>query len=535
MRIWRERPGSVALPILAMAALAIMLLVLPGQTVTTKYVNDLFIFLDGAYRIVWGQVPNRDFHAALGPLVYYLPAAGYLLSGSLGTAMPLGMALYVLLLAPIMAHVLSSRLRPLIALPFGAYLLLIVAVPMNLGESITALSFAMFYNRVGWAALALLLVMYLRPDPDRPKREVLDAFCAASLVLLMVYTKISYGAVGLGFLVFMLLDRKQRRWAALAMAITVGAGLMIEAVWRSSVAHIADVLLVGKVSGTLRGGLESLFDALLRNLADYVLLGLFACLALWRMRSFRDFLFYGFCAGAGLLVVNQNFQNWGIISLAAGAVVAAETLVRTDEWDSFEPPQHRSLGWGSQFLMLAFLLPTIVHCMVALGLHAALASGRTAQIPGMPNFDRIKVVDLWASGGDYPFLTRYLATLQDGASALTSLESEPSRVFVLDFVSPFSAGMKLRPPRGDSSWQHWGRTVDEVAFVAPEQLFQDVRIIMEPKWAVDGPTADGLRQLYNPYIASSFELVRETADWKVHLSRKAPGEPRLAVEAAPAR
>jgi hypothetical protein len=40
------------------------LLIIPGGTVVAKHLNDLFIFLDGAHRIVSGQVPNRDFHAA---------------------------------------------------------------------------------------------------------------------------------------------------------------------------------------------------------------------------------------------------------------------------------------------------------------------------------------------------------------------------------------------------------------------------------------------------------------------------------------
>ena len=63
-----------------------------------------------------------------------------------------------------MAHVLGSRLHPFIAIPYGVFLLLILAVPINLGESVTALSFAKFYNRIGWAALGVLLVMYLRPS-----------------------------------------------------------------------------------------------------------------------------------------------------------------------------------------------------------------------------------------------------------------------------------------------------------------------------------------------------------------------------------
>src|SRR5215218_7316973 len=74
----------VATVILATALIFALLLALPGRTVTTAYVNDLFIFLDGAHRVMSGQVPNRDFHTALGPLVYYLPAAGLLLSGHLG-------------------------------------------------------------------------------------------------------------------------------------------------------------------------------------------------------------------------------------------------------------------------------------------------------------------------------------------------------------------------------------------------------------------------------------------------------------------
>src|SRR3712207_3518150 len=172
--------------LLCAAAAFGLLLALPGQTVTTAYLNDLFIFLDGAHRIASGQVPNRDFHTPLGPLNFYLPAMGYWLSGNLGGAMPTGMALLVLGFAPVTAHVLTSRLRPVIAFPFGAFVILILAVPMNLGESIAALSFAMFYNRIGWAALAILLVMYLRPEQAHPRQEVLNALCAALLTLVML-------------------------------------------------------------------------------------------------------------------------------------------------------------------------------------------------------------------------------------------------------------------------------------------------------------------------------------------------------------
>jgi hypothetical protein len=180
-RFWTRDAGRVGAMVLIEAALLALVLALPGQTVTTRYLGDLFVALDGAHRVLAGQVPSRDFHTPLGPLATYIPAAGYWISGTLGGAMPVGMALIVAVLAPAMAHVFASRLHPIVALPLAAFLLLILAVPMNLGESVTSVSHAKFYNRVGWSALATLLVMYLRTHPEEERREWADVAAAAVL------------------------------------------------------------------------------------------------------------------------------------------------------------------------------------------------------------------------------------------------------------------------------------------------------------------------------------------------------------------
>jgi hypothetical protein len=313
-RAWRH-PFFV---IVCMAAATAALLAGPGRTVTTAYVNDLFIFLDGAHRVASGQVPNRDFHTALGPLVYYIPAVGLLLSGHLGGAMPVGIAVFLLFAAPVVAHVLTSRLEPIIALPFAAFLLLIVAAPLNLGEGVTSLSFAMFYNRLGWVLLATLLVMALPPKRPAPRQLWPDALSAAILVGAMLYLKISYGLVGLAFLAILLTAPAQRAIAALSLAITAAAILVVEAVWGSSAAHLADIALAGQVSGGLRS-LEDLTAALLRHLGDYALFALVAGLAVRRTRSMRDVVVYAFCAASGLALLLQNSQPWGIVTLQAGA------------------------------------------------------------------------------------------------------------------------------------------------------------------------------------------------------------------------
>ncbi|MCB5175729.1 hypothetical protein [Microvirga lenta] len=521
MTQWLKRPASVEMLVVATGVVCALLLALPGETVTTKYLNDLFIFLDGVHRVSLGQVPNRDFHTALGPLVYYVPAIGYWLTGSFGGAMPVGMGLLVLGFALIAAHVVGSRLRPAIGLPVALFLILVTAVPANLGEGIRDLSFAMFYNRIGWSGLGLLLIMYLQPVYPHRRQAWLDAVCASALLLLLFYMKISYGVVGLAFMVFMLLFSRQRLWVAAALAVTIVIGLAVEASWGATKAHFDDLLLAGEVSGRI-DQINELAEALFRNLADYVLFTVFTILVLWRTRSLRDFLFLGFCAGSGFMIINQNFQHWGVITLGAGAAVAAEILARTQP-AAPKDGKRPLLSAGAPLLLLALLLPSTVHMTATLGLHAGLAATRYGQSVPLPNFEQVRLARLW-SEGEHPAFSRYLGSIADGARALDELGEDAGHVLVLDFVGPFSAGLGLQPPQGDSTWYHWGRTLDDDHHLPAEEVFRDVRVVMDPKWAIESWTAEGLRRVYADHLTENYELLRETADWKVYILRDEPAE-----------
>jgi len=156
---------------------------------------------------------------------------------------------------------------------------------------------------------------------------------------------------------------------------------------------------------------------------------------------------------------------------------------------------------------------------MALGLHATLASTRAGQEFGLPKFDKLRLVNL-LSPGDYAPSATYLATLQDGARALEELNGKPGKVFVLDFINPFSAGLGLQPARNDSSWQHWERNFDATHFAPPEQLFRDVRILMEPKWPAEEYTARGLREVYGQYLDEHFGLAHETQYWKLYVGHE---------------
>lgn len=477
----------------------------PGRTITSAFANDVLIFLDGAHRISRGQVPNRDFHTALGPLVYLIPAAGYWITGSLGGALPVGMALVILVFTLLAAQVLGSRLHPLLAVPVGAFLILLLAVPINLGDRIGALSFAMFYNRIGWAALGLLVIMYLPPLVPRPWQEARDVLCAAALTLLQLYSKLTYGAVALAFLVFLAVIPGQRRRAALALALVLAAAAVAELFWRGTASHLADLMETARISGGR--GTGALINVTLRNFADLAVFALIAGLALWQERSLRDAVFYAGCVAAGLLIVSQNAHNWGVITLYAGSAVAAQRLVGSAG----------TLATATPLLLLAFTLPPTLYHALALVLHGALATANAGTPLGLPGFRDVRYTRLW-SAGDHGFSRLYVGSFASGGQALQRLGPDIGRVATLDFVNPFPAGLGLPPPRGDNAWLHWNRNVSAEHHLPPAQLYRDVDTIMEPRIGINSLQ---LRGIYGSFIDRHFVPVLKTDDWTIHM-RKEP-------------
>lgn len=488
-------------------------LALPGRTITTKYVNDLFIFLDGSYRIWSGQVPNLDFHSSLGPLVFYLPAAGFGLTGSMGAAMPVGMGILVLMLAVVSAEIIGSRMAWMTGLPLSLFLLLIAAAPANPGERIGELSFAMFYNRIGWAALGLLLVMYLPRRARSAKTDLVDGICASFLVLLMLYTKITYGVVQLAFLVFMLSDRHQFRWVLQALLTIVTLPLLIELIWQGGGMYLSDIRSAAEVSGGLPTA-QGLADVVSKNLHDIVVYGIFACILVIARRRFRDVLYIVFCATTGLLIIDQNFQFVGILTLGASASVIADLLLRSQL-----PIRYRALARGLPFLLVMQLLPATFSNAATLGIHAGTAISGNGERISLGNLSGIRLVKMWDED-QYRYFHLYNETLADGAAALWRIEPAPQPAVVLDFVNPFSAGMPLPAPEGDSVWYHWGRTLHGDSYPPAEELFAHAKFILDPKSPIEIWTALGMRNVYAGYIAEHYTLAVETEHWRIYQRRR---------------
>jgi hypothetical protein len=222
-----------------------------------------------------------------------------------------------------------------------------------------------------------------------------------------------------------------------------------------------------------------------------------------------------------VLIIEQNFQIVGILTLAAGASVVAELLARSaPDW------ARNGISAGLPLLLAIIMVPVTVQNGMALVLHTGLALGQQGEPISLPGFAGVRLAQL-TNEGLFRNFSRYNQSLADGAAALASLPEPAERVVVFDFVGPFSAGLGLAPPRDDSPWFHWGRTLDDEVFPPADEILADAEIIMEAKWPIEVWTANGMRRVYAGYLDREFTLARESGDWRIYVRKPSSAGERL--------
>lgn len=534
------------LPAVALVATLLLLLYLllsPGRSLSGIYANDLMVFYDGAHRVLSGQTPNLDFHTPLGPLAYLLAAIGLKVGGSLGAMMPTATSVFAVMLAPLLLYAAASRLPLAPALLMIVFVLMLTIAPVNPGDSWLAPTYAMFYNRFAWAGLGTLFLFAL---PRRAGGPLLDAACVAALLLLLVYLKISYGAVGVAFVVGLLALPDNRRAAAYALAATAVGVVLVHLIWGGTLVYLVDVRRAGEVSGALRGGLYRMVIAASSNLwqeGAYAAAIAYAAIRRVRIVYLAASLIMAAC---GLLLLNQNAQTMEIPVLLPAALVALLAPGRE---------QRARPAYGAAALLMAGALAVPACVNGALGLryirhelaHSPRDPSDFASLDGLVTFEApfqpgdptsprlVSDPDAlpkafragWTPTATFNILrqvrtrqpigqSEYLWTIADGATALRTRPELAGPVFTFDLANPFNAVLGRPPPEGDASWNHYGRTFNERIFLPPEVALRTVKVVMDPKDPVEIYSAIYLKKNYQQYLDRHFTPALETTYWRIY-------------------
>ena len=153
----RKSAGAV-LGVFYLSAIAFsyLSLVLPGSTYVKIFLNDVLALLNASYRVFQGQVPYLDFHSVFGPFVFYIPALG-LWTGLEPSAIFAFNGVVVAAFVLLAGGLTMYRRFPLPAtLTTLVFLWLLIVVPMPSGGDFHEITWGTFYNRHGWAAVAVM-------------------------------------------------------------------------------------------------------------------------------------------------------------------------------------------------------------------------------------------------------------------------------------------------------------------------------------------------------------------------------------------
>ena len=540
--LWRTGPrdrATVALMLVGVAAALTLSLVIPGRTYAGQYSFDNIVWLDGAYRAAAGQVASRDFVTPFGPLTYIVLGWAYRLSDSVGALMPINTALYALIFLPLLLYTCLSRLPWLIAVLFGCHLLILVIAPANIGDSYPIPTFAMFYNRFGWALLSLLTVLAL---PRRPGQGSvgLDAVAIAALWALMFYTKISFAAVAAPLLFGFLFFGHLRRSALGALLLLATILIGVELLWGHTLTYLHDVAATAAVSGAGVGGAGSLLFTLLRNIVWLELFAGVLWVALLR-RAGIDYLLGALLVGAfGVLVANQNSQGPGMPTLIAAALA----VLLAPKRDRMTAGSLLAVGL---LLTLALAIPGDAFALFvqARHVHTALVTpadgGVNVTLDGLiaplePGGATVAgaiqeaCAAYNAGGSDQPRVANlpqlsqghYLATVEDGAALLLRNPPLSGPVATLDFGNPFDALLHRPPVTGGNQWNHFGRNFDFRTHLPPGEAFGNAAVIMVPHRPAVPDTLGGMGRLYGRYMAAHFVLADRSLCWDAYVRRDGP-------------
>jgi hypothetical protein len=502
---------------------------------------DVFILLAGAWRIFVGQVPHTDFDNPIGMLPYWLTDLGMRLGEPSLIGYVYGNLLFLLIVASWGAFIFFRKLPAPLAFLLTLFFATLIVAPRPLGHNPDTTSYAMIYNRYGWALISILFIQsFLRDkqsfleDRTEPKTAAFDAFSSGLLLGLILFCKINFFVCALAGTVLAVILRVELRGCVLLIA--AGFAIVCFGAWWAvgvnPLDYALDVMAAGKSQSMSRRIWLSLRSLMDNSISLSLIVGVWFCLVAepivkrqlpWSF-AIKPTLIVGFVVGAALLITVGNASEHSDLPLMG---VAGVILL-----ESWRRQHAASLGglklltvsdYGlSSLIVVAVLFGSVFLSDVlslARSVRGDLLSGPLASQP----FDATRLRDFtipytshwntaYSRAGNVP------VRINDGLGLLRRHASPRSRLVVLALTDPFSFALGLTPPRGVPLWWDLSFNFDRANYPAPERIFSEADFVMYPivRQGDEGccqETVRVLRELYGGYLARHYAEADRSAYW----------------------
>ncbi len=378
--------------ILASVQLAVMIvlsgaLLAKGGLYIKQHEGDTLHLLQILLRMTDGQLPHLDFVTPIGILAFSPIVIFTTLGMGVGTAFLWGQVLVAAVFFPAIWWVSHSRLQGVWRFVFSIALL-VLCLGLIHGESNTAISVSMHYNRWAWAAAFLAIVTAMLPNQNADvstgsNTQLFDGVVIGLAFAVMAMIKVTYFAAFLPAVLVALFTRgsgKTVLWALVSGLIAVGLMTLYVGTPLFWLYYLSDLLNVAGSSVRPQPGLPFGDVVSAPAYLSGSILGLLAVVFLRQSGQMREGLVLMLLLPGFFYVTYQNFGNdpqWvGLLAILLIALVP-------------ERPVYNGLGWDLQRGMVlaataGFVLATPSFVNIAQSPFRHLVTDTEDYVPVLP-------------------------------------------------------------------------------------------------------------------------------------------------------
>lgn len=517
--------------LVSLCALEIALGALP----TRIYGHDFFILLDGAWRVACGQTPNVDFYAGYGVLILNPIRWALSLYHYDANAIGLARAFYTALIG--VWFLCLSRMEPrrVQSSVLGIFIIVFVSAARPLGEYPTWVSHAMYYNRLGYALVFLIMFEQLGAFRFEAAEKAFTAdargkmhfWCGVSTgaaLACTILTKISFvlpGAalLGLGLVLFGINRRHLIGMLAGGLSVLL---LAVTFLHFRPVAFLHETLTLSQQRGRVGSdAVNTVVDdigGVLFALAAGLAVAFVGCVN--RRVASRYMLGTVVVVGCDIFCRATNAMRGGLPLAAFWGLSGAILLLTCPAASEVRTARQQRL------IALLVLCPLAVPLFLMDFSSSVYAAYETWAIRNRETLrldsPRLRgwVPQDWL-GEDPNLLSKngkplILAT-NDGIRLLQSLSRPDETVTCIAFANPFSFALSRRPPQGGALWLDLDNNIS-VAHPVPESVVighPDLLMVTHSAGR-EGWVAQATLALYPNLLGQEFAYVGGSKYWTLY-------------------
>jgi hypothetical protein len=536
-----NRASSIALAAFLLAVGILMVRLGPAPM---RAPWDVFTLLDGAWRIKNGQVPHVDYQNPIGPLTYLAIAFGMMIGKPSLCSVVYGNLLMLGILTPWAWMTCRNRLSSFNSLLFVIWVAFLIVAPRPLGYGVATTSYAMLYNRYGYAVLSILFVaLFAKPGTVSGRASLMGGLSCGALVGLLLYCKITYfiAAVALGALRLVLVRDSRRLLLAAALGVTAVVATMEFVLHIPLLNYLRDVAFAGRAQSlgmrlsSLRASLGWNWLAISLTLTLLLASIPFRCRPttgalhevddLWRVVLVT--LFVGFFLTTGNAAEAKDVPFFFL----SGLLVLESFFRWTRAAGGAECGSREAACLLAVVIVIPLFFGRIVLKDIASSAYSMVwnSTMRAAAEPSQ-RFESEALHDfVIPESSDWQ--TAYWRArdvprrLNEGLALLRRHAPEGKRVFAMSLANPFSFALGLTPPKGVPLWWDVGFSFSPSVHANAEELFTDADLVIAPRFGSDDDgccmaTVVLMKALYGEYLAAHFRVEDRSQHWELLARRR---------------